>query len=76
MEWCIAAPPFISVLFTLSYLQHSGNFEEGLQHARLKDQEMRMRLLEKENEQLKILLAERDLESKLKDEFLKKNIPN
>jgi len=49
--------------------------EEGLQHASSKDREMKIRALEKENEQLKILLAERDLESKLKDELLKKRYP-
>ena len=49
--------------------------EEGLEHARLRDREVRMRALEKENEQLKILLAEKDLESKLKDELLKKRYP-
>jgi len=31
--------------------------------------------LEKENEQLKILLAEKEFESKLKDELLKKRYP-
>jgi putative transposase len=49
--------------------------EEGLEHARLKDHDNRVRALEKENEQLKILLAEKDLESKLKDELLKKRYP-
>lgn len=49
--------------------------EEGLEHSRLKDHDNRVRALEKENEQLKILLAEKDLESKLKDELLKKRYP-
>lgn len=49
--------------------------EDGLQHAKQKDQEARLRSLEKENEQLKILLAEKELESKLKDELLKKRYP-
>lgn len=49
--------------------------EDGLKHARLKDHDARVRALEKENEQLKILLAERELESKLKDELLKKRYP-
>jgi len=49
--------------------------EEGLSHQKLKDRDARIKFLEKENEQLKILLAERDLESKLKDELLKKNYP-
>lgn len=50
--------------------------EDGLEHARQKDQEARLRSLEKENEQLKILLAERELESKLKDQLLKKRYPD
>ena len=49
--------------------------EEGLQHASAKDHDSRMKALEKENEQLKILLAEKELESKLKDEMLKKRYP-
>ncbi len=49
--------------------------EEGLKHASVKDHDSRMKALERENEQLKILLAERDLESKLKDEMLKKRYP-
>lgn len=49
--------------------------EEGLQHASVKNTDSRMKALEKENEQLKILLAERELESKLKDEMLKKRYP-
>jgi putative transposase len=49
--------------------------EEGLHHAKQRDQETRMKSLEKENEQLKILLAEKELESKLKDELLKKRYP-
>lgn len=49
--------------------------EEGLRHATQRDQEARLRSLEKENEQLKVLLAEKELESKLKDEMLKKRYP-
>jgi putative transposase len=49
--------------------------EEGLTHRTLKDREASIKKLEKENEQLKILLAEKELESKLKDEMLKKKYP-
>jgi len=49
--------------------------EDGLDHARLKEHDARMKALEKENEQLKLLLAEKDLESRLKDELLKKRYP-
>lgn len=50
--------------------------EEGLTHVRNKDLEHQVKTLEKENEALKILLAERELESKLKDDLLKKSIQN
>ena len=46
--------------------------EEGLVHKRSRDQTILIKTLEKENETLKILLAERELESKLKDDLLKK----
>ena len=46
--------------------------EEGLNHRRMKSQRAEIKRLEKENESLKILLAEKELESKLKDELLKK----
>lgn len=49
--------------------------EEGLVHKRSKDQTILIKTLEKENETLKILLAERELESKLKDDLLKKKYP-
>ena len=49
--------------------------EEGLAHRRTKDLESDIKRLEKENEQLKILLAEKELEGKLKDEMLKKKYP-
>ena len=41
----------------------------------LKSQSQTIKRLEKENQQLKILLAEKELESKLKDELLKKKYP-
>ena len=49
--------------------------EEGLNHKREKEVSKRLATLEKENEQLKILLAEKELEAKLKDELLKKKYP-
>ncbi len=49
--------------------------EDGLAHQTMKDRETRIKNLEKENEQLKILLAEKELEGKLKDEILKKKYP-
>jgi putative transposase len=49
--------------------------EQGLDHKRIKDVQKAISSLEKENEQLKILLAEKELESKLKDELLKKKYP-
>lgn len=49
--------------------------EDGLNHRTLKDQESEIKRLAKENESLKILLAEKELESKLKDELLKKKYP-
>ena len=49
--------------------------EDGLNHRTLKDREAQIKRLEKENEQLKILLAEKELEGKLKDEMLKKKYP-
>ncbi len=49
--------------------------EQGLDHRTLKKQSLEIKRLEKENESLKILLGEKDLESKLKDELLKKKYP-
>lgn len=49
--------------------------EVGLDHKRSKDLGKALSKLEKENEQLKILLAEKELEAKLKDELLKKKYP-
>lgn len=51
------------------------NGEGGLEHRRVKDQQTEIKRLEKENTALKILLAEKELESKLKDEMLKKKYP-
>jgi putative transposase len=49
--------------------------EEGLKHQGSKDQEKIVKQLEKEILDLKILLAEKELESKLKDELIKKKYP-
>ena len=50
--------------------------ESGLDHGMTKQRLARIRELEKENEALKILLGEKELESKLKDDLLKKKYPN
>jgi len=49
--------------------------EAGLDHRTIKDHQKQIKNLEKENQQLKILLAEKELEGKLKDEMLKKKYP-
>ena len=49
--------------------------EQGLGHRTLKKQSLEIKRLEKENESLKILLGEKELENKLKDELLKKKYP-
>jgi putative transposase len=49
--------------------------EDGLNHRTLKQQQAEIKKLEKENEVLKILVAEKELEGKLKDEMLKKKYP-
>ena len=49
--------------------------EDGLNHRTLKDHGSEIKRLEKENEALKILLAEKELAGKLKDELLKKKYP-
>lgn len=49
--------------------------ESGLNHRTLKNYESEIKHLEKENEGLKILLAEKELAGKLKDEMLKKKYP-
>lgn len=46
--------------------------EDGLDHRTQKDLEAENRRLEKENERLKILLGEKELEGALKDEVIKK----
>ncbi|GAB1415115.1 hypothetical protein MASR2M117_05420 [Paludibacter sp.] len=46
--------------------------EEGLNHGMTQPQLKRIRELEKENQMLKELVAEKELEGRLKDELLKK----
>jgi putative transposase len=48
--------------------------EEGFTHGMTPDQLKEIRRLRKENQRLKDLLIEKELESKLKDELLKKSI--
>lgn len=50
--------------------------EVGLQHGMNKNQLAQIRKLEKENRVLKELLAEKELESRLKDDLLKKKFPH
>ena len=49
---------------------------EGLAHGITKERLAEIRKLQKENSALKQLLAEKELESKLKDEMLKKKYPH
>lgn len=49
--------------------------EEALNHAKHRNLEVEIKRLSKENESLKLLLAERELESRLKDELIKKKYP-
>lgn len=49
---------------------------EGLAHGMTKERLARIKKLEKENRLLKELIAEKELEGKLKDELLKKKYPH
>ena len=49
---------------------------EGMDHGMTKERLRRFKQLEKENEALKQIIAERELESKLKDGLLKKKYPH
>jgi len=49
--------------------------EEGLSHGMTPGQQKEIRRLEKENQLLKQIIAEKELESKMKDELLKKKYP-
>jgi putative transposase len=46
--------------------------EQGLNHKTQSDQIKRLKALEVENHRLKLLLAEKELESSIKDELIKK----
>lgn len=50
--------------------------ESGLDHKRVKNQEAEIKRLEQENTALKLLLAEKQLEGRLKDDLLKKKYPD
>jgi putative transposase len=50
--------------------------EDALNHSKHRQLESENKILMKENETLKILLAEKELESRLKDELLKKKYPD
>jgi len=49
--------------------------EQGLSHGMTKAYLKEIRRLEKENQQLKQIVAEKELEGKLKDELLKRRFP-
>lgn len=49
--------------------------EDGLNHANHRQFESEIKILTKENSTLKILLAEKELEGRLKDDLLKKKYP-
>jgi putative transposase len=49
--------------------------DEGLSHGMTPAHLKEIRRLEKENSQLKAILAEKELESRLKDELIKKKYP-
>lgn len=49
---------------------------DGLDHGMTKERLAKIKKLEKENQLLKELLAEKELEGKLKDEMLKKKYPH
>lgn len=55
--------------------KHNTFGEQGLDHKTQTDQLKRMKALEVENHRLKLLLAEKELESSLKDELIKKKYP-
>lgn len=50
--------------------------DQGLNHGLTKERLGIIRKLEKENQALKEIIAEKELESKLKDELLKKKYPH
>lgn len=56
--------------------KYAAEGEAGLDHEKTKATLALVRQLKKENQALKILLGEKELESRLKDELLKKKYPN
>lgn len=64
-------------LYPATYYSWKNKFEEmgeiGLQHGMSPQHLKRIRVLEKENSAIKQLLAEKELEGKLKSELLKKS---
>ena len=67
-------------LYPATYYYWKKKFEamgsEGMDHGMTKERLRRIKQLEKENEALKQIIAEKELESKLKDELLKKKYPH
>jgi putative transposase len=55
--------------------KHTVYGEPGLDHKTQAEQIKRVKALEQENQRLKIMLADKELESSLKDELLKKKYP-
>lgn len=66
-------------IYPASFYSWKKKFEQmgeiGLQHSMTKERLARIKELEQEIELLKQLLAEKEMESKLKDELLKKKYP-
>lgn len=67
-------------LYPATYYYWKKKFESmgsaGMDHGMTKERLRRIKQLEKENEALKQIIAEKELESKLKDELLKKKYPH
>lgn len=63
-------------LYPATYYYWNRKYEsmgsEGMDHGMTRERLRRIKQLEKENETLKQIIAEKELESKLKDELLKK----
>jgi len=56
--------------------KHEAMGAEGMDHGMTKERLRMIKQLQKENETLKQIIAEKELESKLKDELLKKKYPH
>ena len=67
------------VVYPATYYSWKRKFEqmgeEGFAHGMTKERLQKIKELEQENELLKQLLAEKELESRLKDDLLKKKYP-